>query len=219
MARLARVVIPGIPHHVTQRGNRRQQVFFHDKDYQTYLALLAEWSAKTELTIWAYCLMPNHVHIIAVPSTETSLHKTFQETHRRYTSTINLREGWRGYLWQGRFASFPMDEHHALAAVRYVEYNPVRAGLAESPEGWQWSSAGSRTRGENVFPVVPPSPPAPTDIDSLEELLHRHERTGRPLGGIEFIRKLEDVTKRALLPKKRGPKSGRDSTISSYPNA
>src|ERR1035437_250303 len=119
MVRIARIIAPGIPHHVTQRGNRRMQTFFCDQDYQEYINLMAQWCNRCNVAIWAYCLMPNHVHIIAVPETEGGLRQAIGETHRRYTCMINVREGWRGHLWQGRFTSFPMDERHLLAAVHY----------------------------------------------------------------------------------------------------
>lgn len=109
MARLARVVIPGLPHHITQRGNRRQQTFFNDGDYAAYLELMSEWCRDQGVEIWSYCLMPNHTHLIAVPSTKDGLRWAIGEAHRRYTRRINFRETWRGYLWQGRFASFVMD--------------------------------------------------------------------------------------------------------------
>jgi len=129
MARIARVVVPGTPHHVTQRGNRRQDTFFRDEDYEAYIDLMSEWCGKCDVEIWAYCLMPNHIHMIAVPESEQGLSRAIGEAHRRYTRMINLRKRWTGYLWQGRFASFPMDEDHLLAAVRYVEMNPVRARM------------------------------------------------------------------------------------------
>ena len=131
MARLARLVIPGLPHHVTQRGNRRQQTFFNDGDYAAYLELMADWCREEGVEIWSYCLMPNHVHLIAVPKTEDGLRRAIGEAHRRYTRRINFREKWRGYLWQGRFASFIMDKPYLLAAARYVELNPVRAKLVD----------------------------------------------------------------------------------------
>ena len=141
MPRLARAVAPGLPHHVTQRGNRRQKAFFSTDDYLLYLALMSEWCDRYGVDIWAYCLMPNHVHLIAVPPDEKALRWAIGEANRHYARAINQRQGWRGYLWQGRFASVPMDEGHTLAAARYVELNPVRARLADTPEGWAWSSA------------------------------------------------------------------------------
>src|SRR3990172_2582361 len=139
MARIARVTAPGYPHHITQRGNRRQQTYFDDKDYKVYIDLMSEWCKKCKVEVWAYCLMPNHVHMIAVPETEEGLRNAIGEAHRRYTRHINFREGWRGHLWQGRFGSFPMDEKYLLTAARYIELNPVKAGLARSPEEYPWS--------------------------------------------------------------------------------
>ena len=133
MARLARVVLPGYPHHITQRGNRRQDVFFTDRDYAHYLELLVEWCAHEGIEIWAYCLMTNHVHLIVKPKKRSNLGKAIGEVHRRYTQMINLRENWKGYLWQGRFASYPMDKGWLLKAAAYVELNPVKAGMVKKP--------------------------------------------------------------------------------------
>ena len=141
MPRAARRVVPGMPHHVTQRGNRRQPVFFSDADYALYVRLLRRWCAEAGTSVWAWCLMPNHVHLVLVPANEDGLRATLAPAHRRYSWEINQREGWRGYLWQGRFASVPMDEAHVHACLRYVELNPVRARLSERPEDWRWSSA------------------------------------------------------------------------------
>jgi putative transposase len=105
MARLARVVVPGYPHHVTQRGNRRQRTFFTAADYRAYIALMAEFCREHAIEIWAYCLMPNHVHLVAVPSTEDGLARGIGEAHRRYSRRVNFRKNWRGHLFQGRFAS------------------------------------------------------------------------------------------------------------------
>ena len=129
MSRLPRLVIPGHPHHVTQRGNRRAQTFFEDNDYLLYQDLLAEAARKADAEIWAYCLMPNHIHVIIVPSDEDGLRRTFADAHRRYTGYINARMRVTGHLWQGRFGSVVMDEEHLAHAVRYVYLNPVRAKL------------------------------------------------------------------------------------------
>ena len=141
MARISRAVVPDTPHHITQRGNRRQQTFFSDADYDTYVGLMHRWCAHYGVEIWAYCLMPNHVHLVAVPEREDSLAQAIGEAHRRYTRFVNEREGWRGHLWQGRFTSYVMDERYLLACARYVETNPVRANLATQPAEWRWSSA------------------------------------------------------------------------------
>ena len=126
------------------------ETFFCDEDYQEYLALLAHWCGEFDVRIWAYCLMPNHVHLILIPSTVEGLAQAVAEVHRRYTRMINFREGWRGHLWQGRFASFVMSEKHLMGAVRYVERNPVKADLVEQAEDWPWSSAAAHwvSRGQ-----------------------------------------------------------------------
>ena len=136
MARIARIVLPGAPHHVTQRGNRREPVFFEDGDYVLYKNLLAEAAERAGTSVWAYCLMPNHVHLILVPTTEDGLRATLADAHRRYTRHINARHEWTGHLWQGRFGSVAMDEEHLMHAVRYVSLNPVRARLVRRARDW-----------------------------------------------------------------------------------
>ena len=177
MARLARLVIPGLPHHVTQRGNRRQQTFFNDGDYAAYLELMADWCREEGVEIWSYCLMPNHVHLIAVPKTEDGLRRAIGEAHRRYTRRINFREQWRGYLWQGRFASFIMDEPYLLAAARYVELNPVRAKLVDRAR----AVALEQCEGAPVGPGRPvgQSRAAVGDGRRLEGLFAECDRGGR----------------------------------------
>ena len=218
MARIARVIAPGCPHHITQRGNRRQQTFFCDEDYLAYIDLMAQWSNKYGVDIWAWCLMPNHVHLIAVPPTEDALARAIGEAHRRYTRRINLREGWRGHLWQERFASFPLSEQHLLAVARYLEMNPVAAGLVDQPADYRWSSARAHLEGQDDALVkVAPLLAWVADwrnfltLSSEEELdvLHLHERTGRPLGDEGFIAALEQRLGRVLLPQKPGPKTDR----------
>jgi len=221
MARIARVVAPTIPHHITQRGNRRQETFFCAEDYQAYLALMAEWCRSCEVEIWAYCLMPNHVHLIAVPKSEAGLRRAIGEAHRRYTRRVNFREGWRGHLWQGRFASFPLDEGHLLAAARYLEQNPVRAGLAATPWEYPWSSAQAHMTGQDdalvrVTPLLGRVGAwqgflgAGTTEEELQQL-RRHERSGRPLGSDRFVTAVEGKLQRTLRRGKPGPKSSRNS--------
>ena len=147
MARIARVVVPGIAHHITQRGVRRMETFFNDEDYESYISLMGEWCRKSGIEVWAYCLMPNHIHLVAVPEREDSLARGIGEAHRRYTRYINFKKGWKGYLWQGRFSSFPMDEKYLLSAVRYVELNPVRAKIVPKSQDYRWSSARAHLEG------------------------------------------------------------------------
>jgi putative transposase len=141
MPRPARSVLPGIPHHVTQRGARKEQTFFSDADYARYVALLRHGCAKAGTAIWAWCLMPNHVHLLLVPSHADGLAAALGPAHRSYGWEINQRQGWCGAFWQGRFGSVPLDEPHLYVCFRYVELNPVRARLAARPEDWRWSSA------------------------------------------------------------------------------
>lgn len=215
MARIARVVASGYPHHITQRGNRRQQTFFCDDDYLAYIELMAEWCRAYHVEIWAWCLMPNHVHLVAVPHTIEALSHAIGEAHRRYTRRINFREKWRGHLWQERFASFPMDEQYLLATARYIEMNPVAAKLVQNPEDYRWSSAQAHLAGEDdALTQVSPLLELVSDWRNFLQLtppdkidaIHRHERTGRPLGEEGFIEKLEIALDRGLRPQKPGPK-------------
>lgn len=217
MARIARVVVPGYPHHVTQRGNRRQQTFFREEDYQLYLNLMSEWCGKYSVAIWAYCLMPNHVHLIAVPSDAAGLRLAIGEAHRRYTRHINLRNGWQGHLWQERFASFPMQERHLLAAAKYIERNPVAAAIVQSAGDYLWSSAKRHLYGRKDTLVRScvldeivgdwekflAKPVSPSEIKELQE----HGSTGRPLGSEDFVKKMELELGRVLHKRKPGRKS------------
>ncbi|MBU0571315.1 MAG: transposase [Candidatus Omnitrophica bacterium] len=217
MARIARVVIPDYPHHIIQRGNRRQNVFFNDQDKEAYIAFLAEQIKKWNIEIWAYCLMDNHVHLIALPKDEDGLARGIGETHRRYTRMINFRKKWRGYLWQGRFISYPLDEKYLCAAMRYIELNPVRAALTDKAEDYPWSSARSHVLKEkdvllsNNFMVSKidnwASYLAKDDDEVAIEIFRKHARTGRPLGDQNFINELEKLTGRMLQKQKPGPKS------------
>ena len=219
MPRMARLVIPGYPHHVTQRGNRRQQTFFEDTDYQTYIDLLCELKELTGVEIWAYCLMPNHIHVVAVPQHKQSLAKLFGVAHHRYARRVNSANEWRGHLWQERFHSSVMDDAHLLTAVRYIELNPVRAGLCARAEEWRWSSihAHLRDTSDDLVAVEPmrdrvsdwrrylSEENAPGLLDDLRE----HTRTGRPAGDRNFIEQLEKVSGRVLRRRKPGPSSQR----------
>lgn len=216
MARLARVVLPGHPHHITQRGNRRQDVFFQDSDYSDYLQFLKEWCDRERVEIWAYCLMTNHVHLIVKPEESSNLAKAIGETHRRYTRMINLRENWKGFLWQGRFASFPMDEEWLLRAAAYVELNPVRAGMVKEPWEYRWSSIHAHLSGEDKDQIVAPTRLLEL-VDDWGEYLDRarvqepdeirkHECTGRVLGSTRFIEQAEVRLGRKLKKERPGRK-------------
>jgi len=215
MARLPRLVVPGYPHHVTQRGNRRQKTFFSADDYHEYIANIANAKADSGADIWAWCLMPNHVHLVVVPERLDSLSALFAEAHRKYTRYVNFRQGWRGHLWQERFHSCVMDERHLLSAIRYVELNPVTAGLCRQPEDWPWSRSRAHLAGhDDALVSVRPMLQRvsnwrrylqSTDSESALERLQKHSRTGRPLGNDHFIEKLEQLTQRTLKRRRPGP--------------
>lgn len=219
MARLARIVVPGIPHHVTQRGVRGMRVFFSDADYRAYLRILGRMARRHRLAVWAYCLMPNHVHLLVVPSDESGLARPLGEGHRRYALQTNRRRGWTGHLWQERFASFPMDEPHLRAAIRYVLLNPVRAGLVASCVDWPHSSARAHVCGESDS-LIDPRPCAEriTDWarflesrdDGRTEAVRNHTSIGRPLGSEAFVEGLERVTGRRLTPRRAGRRAKRN---------
>lgn len=141
MPRLPRLVCPDVPHHVTQRGNRKQQIFFSDSDRSAYLQLLSERCRATGTRCLAWCLMDNHIHLILVPPDVDALRATLAPLHTRYAARINQREGWSGHLFEGRYWSYPMDDAHLMVAVRYVEQNPVAAKLVARAADWAWSSA------------------------------------------------------------------------------
>src|SRR5258705_3384069 len=215
MTRLARAGLPGMPDHLTQRGHRRQQTFFGSDDCLLYLALLAESGSRFSVDIWAYCLMPNHVHLIAVPDSEDGLRQAIGQAHHKYTTHVNAREGWRGHLWQGRFSSFPMDDRYSLAAARYVELNPIRANLAARAEDYPWSSARAHLLGRDdglvkVAPLLARVPDWAAFLragmdPAVADEFRKHQSTGRPLGSDDFIGQLEDLLGRILRPRKPGP--------------
>jgi len=216
MARLPRVAIPDFPHHVTQRGNARQLIFAHDSDRATYLQLLRQYCELYQVALLGYCLMSNHVHLIAVPRTATALADALRHTHGRYAAYWNARLASSGHVWQGRFYSCPLDESHLWEALRYVELNPVRACMVADPVQWKWSSAAAHCDGihdayldmtrwqahwtaaawRDYLAAAEPE----TAIDALRRSTH----TGRPLGTPDFIAALEKATLRLLAPRKAG---------------
>jgi putative transposase len=216
MARLARLVIPGIPHHVTQRGNGRAQTFFGAADYALYRDLLAASCAAARVAIWAWVLMPNHVHLILTPSDRDGLRRALAPVHRRYAGHIHARRGRSGHFWQGRFGAVALDEDHLAAALRYVALNPVRARLVARPQDWRWSSVHAHltAAGDGVTNVAPVLDRFPRFAELISqgpdpvmfERLRRAESIGRPLGDEAFLARLEALTRRSLKPGKRGPK-------------
>ena len=217
MARLPRVVVTDIAHHVTQRGNARQAIFESDTDRLTYLELLHEYCGLYHLSLLGYCLMSNHVHLIVVPRAAQSLAQTLKQTHGRYAAYWNARRYSSGHVWQGRFYSCPLDEIHLWSALRYAELNPVRAGMVETASQWKWSSAaahcgvGSAEVGLDLelwlkrwtvaeWAGYLAAGDSSTEVTALRRFTH----TGRPLGNAAFVAALEQSTLRLLAPRKRG---------------
>jgi len=213
---MARIIVPHYPHHIVQRGNRLQNVFFCPQDKEMYLNLLIQQSKQASFHILAYCLMDNHVHLVVVPETRNGLIRGIAEIHRKYTCIINERKEWRGYLWQGRFKSYIMDEHHLLRAIRYIERNPIVAGIVDRAEHYKWSSAYAHIfnvkdrvlsetisyvnfDGWNVYINT-------ADNNNDPEIFRRHENTGRPLADNFLIEKLELELGRTIQKRKPGRK-------------
>jgi putative transposase len=218
MARLARIVVPGCPHHVTARGNRREPIFFDDGDQDIYRDLLGEQMRKASVEVWAYCLMPNHVHLILCPANEDGLALALGAAHRRWANFVNARGRWRGHLFDGRFASVAMDETHLMSAVRYVALNPVRARLVSSAEDWRWSSVRAHLAAQDdelvrVRPVLDRIADFAGLVrteteDAAFTALRAAEQTGRPLGTADFVADLEQRLGRPIARRAPGRKPG-----------
>jgi len=208
-------VVPGVPHHVTQRGNRREDVFFSGTDRAHYLELLREYSVRAGLELLGYCVMTNHLHLVVVPEYENSLARVLKPVNLRYAQHVNRRKGASGRVWQGRFYSCPMDERHCLVTVRYVEQNPVRTHVVGKAEDYDWSSAAGHT-GRRVDPLLSDRRGLLSGIDDWSdwlregteqeqtERLRQYTRTGRPLGEAGFAERIERETQRELKTKPHG---------------
>jgi len=220
MTRIARVVVPGAPHHVTQRGNRGERIFASDDDYALYRDWLAEACRRFGVAVWAYCQMPNHVHLILTPSDAQGLALALARAHRLYSGFLNARARRTGHVFQGRYGSVAMDEPHLIAAVRYVALNPVRARLVADARDWPHASVAAHlaARDDGLVAVRPVLARIANFADLLAtpaddpafEALRRAELIGRPLGSADFVAAVEARLGRRLAPAKRGrrPKGG-----------
>jgi putative transposase len=216
MPRTARVVIPDVPHHITHRGNHGEDVFFSDGDRLLYLDLMRDFSREHGLEIHSYALMTNHVHLVATPRTLTSIATTLKRVHLKLTQHVNKRRGRTGVTWQGRPYSCPLDETHFWFAVRYVERNPVRAGMVVRAEDYPWSSAAAhcgRRRDALLTGELEKSGfcedwsawLAQVDEEEKAKTLRRCTRSGFPFGCEEFVARIEKLCGRILRPRHPGP--------------
>ncbi|MBM3253539.1 MAG: transposase [Candidatus Omnitrophica bacterium] len=216
MPRIARICAIDYPHHITQRGNNKETVFFEDKDRVFYLKTLSKYSHKQEFEILAYCLMVNHVHLLVVPKKEDSLARGIGSTNLVYTQYINRKYKRSGRLWQNRFFSTIVEKEPYLWAVaRYIEQNPVRAGIVKNVEGYLWSSAKAHILGKNDDILSGKSWFEKSELETyqsflkdddkkVEALIRKATSTGRPLGNESFVKKLEKILGLNILPKKAG---------------
>lgn len=223
MPRSARVTIAGQPHHITQRGNRGLDIFVREGDQERYLEFLQLYTERHGLTVLGYCLMTNHVHLIAVPETEGSLGDALRAAHARYAQMLNTREDWVGHLWQGRYFSCPLDEAHYWAALRYIEQNPVRAGLVKRAEAYRWSSAAAHC-GLRQDPLVSAALPEgvtprawrtrlnqPLGEVDIEQLTSR-TRAGLPCGDDDYVAAVSEQVGRSLVLRPPGrPRKQREN--------
>ncbi len=216
MPRIARIIATGYPHHITQRGNNRATVFFDDEDRNTYLKLLAGYSQKHHFEIWAYCLMDNHVHLLAVPETETALARGIGLTNQVYTQYLNRKLNQSGRIWQNRFFSCIVENNQYLWAVaRYIERNPLKVGLVECSEAYRWSSAKAHISGAPDALLSATSWLSPqeqgayaefacTEDDETDNAIRKATRTGRPFGSESFVDVLELQMNQTIKANKRG---------------
>jgi len=223
MPRIARVVAANCPHHITQRGNNRADVFWDDEDRKRYLHILQSYCTKHKLSIWAYCLMPNHVHVLAVPDTAASLALCVGRTNLLYTQHVNRKYNRSGRLWQNRFFSTIVDsDRYVWAVARYIEQNPVKALLVKRAEDYVWSSCRATISGRSDGIVMSNQwldgygrrayrKFLKQSDNETEGLIRRATSTGRPLGDNAFIKKLERAVSRKLLPGKPGRPKARQS--------
>ena len=215
MPRIPRIIIPGVPHHIIHRGNRRQDVFFTEQDKKRYLWWLTKYSHQYGLDILAYCLMSNHIHLIGIPRTITSIAEVMHIVNTRHTQTVNTEQGWTGHLFQGRYFSTSLDDVHLWVCIKYVEQNPVRAGLVSHAADYPWSSAkchcglcknivqasetGYDGKLDDWFDVLKGIP----KLDLIEIIRHRTQK-GIPCGDDDFLEKISNITGQAIKDRPKG---------------
>jgi putative transposase len=215
VSRPARAIVPTVPHHITQTGNRKADVFFSDDDRQQYLTWMAKYAKAHDVKVWAYCLMTNHIHLVAVPGSSDSFGLFLRPLQMRYAQHVNAAHQWCGHLWGDRYYACALDERHLWEAVRYVERNPVRAGLVQTAEVYAWSSAAAHC-GLRSDPVLSDDLPLLESVDdwstwlqdpeeeSTVELLRVRTRKGLPCGAEGFVQRIAALTGQQLADRPRG---------------
>lgn len=198
MARLPRIIVPNVPHHITQRGNRRQQTFFDDSDYKVYVKHLFGLANDYRVRIISYCLMPNHVHLLLVPPSKEALTAMITTLHQTYTRYINLKNSWSGHLWQGRFYSVPLSPEHFEICKTYIMENPMRANISKKGQRYQWSFCGEQAE-HNL---------SGADVESIRKI----SKTGRPVGSEAFLNLV--FAKTCIDPRPKRRKNGSSSSPS-----
>jgi len=218
MPRLARNVFPGVPRHITQCGNRRENGFFTNDDRHAYLNWLGEYSEEHQIDVLAYCLMTNHIHLVVVPTTENGRNRVLKPLHMRYAQRINREKGWKGHLWQGRYFSSLLDDAYLWAAIRYIERNPVRAKMVRKAERYLWSSAAAhcglqenslltqKLKWKKQFDQFTGWSTWLGEGDDVSQLsvLRRNIDKGLLSGSERFIKKLEKLTRQMLQYRPQG---------------
>jgi putative transposase len=214
MPRIARVVAPGYPHHITQRGTNRTGIFLEDNDRTLFLLTLNQWSQRTGIRVWAYCLMDNHFHLLLEPLNAEGLGRCLHGTTFQYAQYFNRKYNRTGRLWENRYFSCPVDKDEYLwSVVRYIERNPIRAKMTTRVEDWKWSSACSHINGIpdrtiNLFDWLDRSERSGytsfVSEDGKDDHIRKATSTGRPLGSSIFLETLERQLGRSLKPNKRG---------------
>ena len=209
-----------MPLHITQRGTRRFEVFRDEADRLEFLKLFSKFCREFYLEILAWCLMTNHAHFVAVPGKVDSVHRVFHRTNGKYAMSFNRKYGFVGHLWQERPVTSILDEGHLWNAIRYVERNPVRAGMVVNAADYRWSSAAAHCYGLQdpllssiAVDFAPPMRDwanwlAGVDSDSSERFLRECTRTGRPCGDDAFVDTVGKITGHDFSRRKPGPKQG-----------
>lgn len=215
MPRSARLVVPGHPFHLTHRGNNKQKVFYSDDDRRKYLFWFEEACQEWGMRVLSFCLMDNHVHFIAIANQLDSFARVINVVHRRYAIYLNQKHEASGHLWEGRYYSCLLDNNHLIAALRYVERNPVRAQMVHKPWDWAWSSAGEHVgRGKGyisledarTFVSIPSWKEYISQNEQEEDLneIRKQTMSLKAWADLDFKESIENKYGVQLMPKPRG---------------